>query len=98
MFVVLDTNHFNELREDSPAAKRLAARIEAHQADVFSCIVAAEESLQGWIAFVRKHKAGADQLDPYSRLHACIEALCKLTVLPFDHDASEVFHGLRAGH
>jgi predicted nucleic acid-binding protein len=84
MFVVLDTNHFQELRENSPAGQRLSRRIEEHKADVFSCIVAAEESLQGWLAFVRKRKSGLDQLDPYARLLQCIETLNKLTILPFD--------------
>jgi tRNA(fMet)-specific endonuclease VapC len=98
MFVVLDTNHFSELREPSAAAERLATRIEAHQADVFSCIVAAEESLQGRIAFVRRHKAGADQLDAYSRLQSCIETLGKLTILPFDREAADIFRSLLPLH
>jgi tRNA(fMet)-specific endonuclease VapC len=96
MFVVLDTNHFGELRENSAAAKRLAARIEARQADVFSCIVAAEESLQGWLALIRKHAAGANQLEAYARLHACLEALGKIAILPFDRGAANVFHRLQA--
>ena len=98
MFVVLDTNHFNELRENSAAAKRLAARIEERHADVFSCIVAAEESLHGWIAYVRKHKPGADQLYAYSRLQACLETLTELTIIPFDEDAVSIFNVLQQRH
>ena len=92
MFVVLDTNHFRELRENSAAGQRLQASIVSRDADCFACIVTAEESLSGWVAFIRKHKAGVDQLHGYERLHACIESLSKLTILPFDHESALLFH------
>lgn len=95
MVVVLDTNHFQELRENSIAGKRLAARIKQARASVFSCIVAAEESLQGWLAFIHSRKNGLDQLEPYARLHACIETLSNLTILPFDDAAAVTFHSLQ---
>jgi hypothetical protein len=50
MLVVLDTNHFRELREDTAAGKNLQRRIEERAADVFTCIVAVEETVQGWFA------------------------------------------------
>ncbi len=34
MFVVLDTNHFRELREDTAVGSNLQRRIHEHQADV----------------------------------------------------------------
>ena len=71
------------------------ARIQERQADVFCCIVAAEESLQGWLAFVRSRRNGLDQLDPYSRLLECIVTLNKFTILPFDREAAENFHRLQ---
>ncbi len=95
MFVVLDTNHFQELREDSIPGKRLVARLEEHNADVFCCIVAAEESLRGWLDFVRSRPIGMDQLEPYSRLLDCIVTLNKFTLLPFDGEAAAHFHRLR---
>ena len=98
MVVVLDTNHFQELREDSVAGRRLVARIKRTRAEVFSCIVSAEESLQGWLAFVRSRRNGMDQLEPYARLHACIETLSKLTILPFDDSAAVTFHRLQKQH
>ena len=42
MFVVLDTNHFRELRERSEVGLRLQSRIAANRADTFSCIATAE--------------------------------------------------------
>lgn len=98
MFVVLDTNHFRELRENSLGGQRLQSRIKASGADVFSCIVAAEESLGGWIALIRKHQAGLDQLRGYERLHACIHTLGKLTLLPFDREAALILHELAKAH
>lgn len=92
--VVLDTNHFSELLHSSELGRNLALRMEG--LDVFSCIVAAEESLQGWISYVAKHKAGDAQFYPYKRLQAAIEALNKFGMLPFDHDAIAVFHRLQA--
>src|SRR6266404_3143586 len=75
MLVVLDTNHFTELALGSELGRRLSERIEERGADPFSCIVAAEESLQGWIAFVRRHRPGTEQVDGYARLHSCLQAL-----------------------
>jgi len=94
MFVVLDTNHFRELRERSEVGLRLQSRIDANRAETFSCIVAAEESLNGWIGFLRRHRAGLDQLSGYERLHACLDSLHKLTILPFDREAALIFHSL----
>jgi len=95
MFVVLDTNHFTELALGSRLGERLNERIGARGADVFSRIVAAEESLQGWIAFIRKHVAGREQVQGYARLQSCLQALAKLTVLPFDREAADIFHDLQ---
>jgi len=98
MFAVLDTNHFREYSHASVSGGRLMAKIEAEKPDLFACIVAAEESLSGWIAFVRQHRAGIDQLKGYERLHACIETLGKLTLLPFDREAAMIFHELVQTH
>jgi tRNA(fMet)-specific endonuclease VapC len=98
MVVVLDTNHFTELVLGSNLGKRLSKRIEVEEADPFSCIVAAEESLQGWIAFVRRHQPGNEQVEGYSRLQSCLQALAKMTIFPFDREAAEVFHHLQALH
>ena len=94
MFVVLDTNHFRELRENSLVGQRLRDRITESAADVFISIVAAEESLHGRVIFIRRSRAGAAQVEGYARLHTCIEALHKLTILPFDHDAAAQFDAL----
>ncbi|MDB6139529.1 MAG: hypothetical protein JWO94_2601 [Verrucomicrobiaceae bacterium] len=94
MFAVLDTNHFREYTHGTTLGATLRARIIAEQPDLFTCIVAAEESLSGWIALVRKSRAGLAQLDGYQRLHACIDTLGKLSLLPFDQEAATIFQAL----
>ncbi len=54
MIVVLDTNHFTDFANASAPGHRLMARMDERNSDSFTCIVAAEESLQGWIAFTRR--------------------------------------------
>jgi tRNA(fMet)-specific endonuclease VapC len=95
MFVVLDTNHFTEFANATAPGKRLMARIRHRQAEAFSCIVAAEESLRGWLAFVRNRANGLDQLEPYTRLLDCIGTLNQFTILPFDREAAVTFHRLQ---
>src|SRR5580700_7239561 len=94
MIAVLDTNHFRELRENSTAGQRVQAQIEEKSARVFGCIVAAEESLQGRLAFIRSKRSGRDQVEGYRRLHATLDSLGRLTILLFDDDAASVFHEL----
>src|SRR6266852_1808136 len=49
MFVVLDTNHYDELANDSVFGRKAQRRIESHQADVFISVVSVQESVQvGW--------------------------------------------------
>ncbi len=98
MFVVLDTNHFRELTEDSAIGRNLARRIDENGADVFTCIVALEETLQGWFALLKHRKTGRDQLEVYARLQRDVEALGKLVILPFDEQAATVFHQLQPDH
>src|SRR5687767_7992087 len=98
MFVVLDTNHFRELQENSAAGKRLVERIELQRADLFTCIVTLEETVQGWLAALKRNPAGRDQVSVYARLQRDVTALTKLIILPFDAEAAEMFHRLRKSH
>ena len=95
MFVLLDTNHFRELREDTAAGRNLQRRLKEHETDVFTCIVAVEETIEGWFALIKRHAAGRDQITAYGRLHRSIAALIKLPILPFDDAAADAFHRLR---
>ena len=95
MFVVLDTNHFREMTEKTSVGKNLERRVDKHQADVFPCIVAVEETVQGWLAVINRCEAGRKQVAAYGWLHRSLEALIKLPILPFDDAAADAFHRLR---
>lgn len=95
MFVVLDTNHFTEFAAASVPGRRLFRRIEKHQVEVFTCIVAVEETTRGWLALLKRHHPGRDQLHAYGMFQRGMETLLKLTALPFDAEAAEGFHRLK---
>ena len=95
MFAVLDTNHFRELAENSGIAQRLKRRLGEQDAEVFTCIVAVEETIQGWLALLHRQRPGRTQLATYARLQLGLESLLKLPILPLDADAAEVFHRLQ---
>src|SRR5437867_4430226 len=102
MFVLLDTNHYNELTNDSSLGRKAQRRIEASAADVFISIVAVQEIVQGWLALINRQKSGRDQVHAYKRFQDSIETLNKLTILPFDEAAARLFeefrtHRLRIG-
>ena len=95
MMVVLDTNHFRELVEDGELGRRLLSRIDDSRADVFTCIVVAEEAIRGWFAVLNREKPGHEQLDAYFELKRSIDTLSNFDVLGFDRDAADVFAKLR---
>jgi tRNA(fMet)-specific endonuclease VapC len=96
MVVVLDTKHFREFCMGSRLGATLLSRIDSSQANLFTCIIVAEESLGGWIAQTRKH--GSEQINAYDRLHLCIDSLSNLAILPFDADAALIFQQLAQTH
>ncbi len=68
------------------------------RADVFTCIVAVEETVQGWLALLKRHAPGRAQMAIYARLQSSIEALLQLPILPFDSEAATAFERLRPKH
>jgi predicted nucleic acid-binding protein len=96
MFIVLDTNHYNELANDSPFGRNAQRRIEASGSDVFISIISVQEVVQGWLALVNRRKSARDQVHAYARFQHSIETLNKLTILPFDETAADLFDNLRA--
>ena len=95
MFVVLDTNHYNELANDSALGRNVQRRIESHQADVFISVVSVQESVQGWLVLINRKRPGREQVHAYARFQKCIEALTKLSILPFDESAARLFENLK---
>src|SRR5436309_15483930 len=67
MFVVLDTNHYDELANDSAFGRNARRRIESHLADVFISVVSVQESVQGWMALINRKRPGHEQVHAYAR-------------------------------
>jgi tRNA(fMet)-specific endonuclease VapC len=95
MFVVLDTNHYNELTNDSAIGRKAQTRIEAVGADVFISIISVQETIQGWLGLINRHRAGHDQVHAYARFQNSVETLTKLPILPFDEAAARTFENLK---
>jgi len=92
MFVVLDTNHYQELVYQTAAGLKLQDRIAKADADAFTTAVTAQEVVQGWIAAINRKTAGRDQVASYGLFIQALRALEKIIILPFDEAAAETFH------
>lgn len=95
MFAVLDTNHLREFVSASALGHRLRDRIREHSAEIFTCIVVIEESMQGWLSLLHRSEPGHDQVAIYEAMQSTLIGSMKLGVLPFDTDAATLFAGLR---
>ena len=69
MFVILDTNHFTELADASVLGRRLMRRLVKKQVEVFTCIIAVEETTRGWLALLGRYTPGRAQLKDFSPIH-----------------------------
>jgi tRNA(fMet)-specific endonuclease VapC len=92
VFVILDTNHYQELVYDTVPGRLLRSRIDAADADSFTTAITAQEIVQGWVARINRSPAGREQVNPYSLFVGALRSLEKITILPFDAEAAEVFH------
>jgi tRNA(fMet)-specific endonuclease VapC len=92
VFVILGTNHYQELVYETVPGQLLRSRIDAADADSFTTAVTAQEIVQGWIARINRSPAGHEQVHPYSLFVAALRSLEKITILPFDAEAAHVFH------
>jgi tRNA(fMet)-specific endonuclease VapC len=94
MFVILDTNHYQELVYKTEAGQRLQERIARSNADVFTTAVTAQEVLQGWISSINRKTAGRDQVNAYEMFIQALRALETIIILPFDEMAASAYHSL----
>ena len=92
MFVILDTNHFQELVLETVPGQQLLKRLTGADADAFTTVVTAQEVTQGWNSEINRRKAGRDQVAAYGQLVLALKALGHFTILPFDSEAADVFH------
>lgn len=95
MFAVIDTNHYVALIAGGPLSIAISRRASEMSADVFTTIITPQEITQGWLAAINREQAGRDQLFSYARFQHNLLAFSKLPILPFDHEAAEIFHRLK---
>jgi len=93
---VLDTNHFREYVRPNPAGELLRRRLQASEPNLFTTIVTAQESFQGWFNVINRQPAGRGQVHGYEVYQQTLEALAGLGLLAFDLDAALVFEELKA--
>ena len=96
MFVILDSNHYGEMVDETPRGKLLTNRLAARQAEVFTTIITIQEVVQGWLAEINRRKGGRDQLHPYAQFHRAVSLFAQISFLPFDEEAAEIFHRLQS--
>ena len=95
MFVVLDTNHFTYLVDETAAGRQLIARLQEVEAVAFTTIITCQEVCQGWCALVNRKPSGEAQVFGYRQFQHSLDMLHELVVLPFDEEAAKLFHELQ---
>lgn len=96
MLVVLDSNHYGEMVDQTALGKALAQRLEGERVDVFTSIITIQEATQGWLAEINRRKPGRDQLRAYAAFYGAVAAFSAISILPFDEEAADVFHRLQS--
>ena len=55
----------------------------------------AQEITQGWAAEINRKKPGRSQIYAYRQFHDAVDDFAEITILPFDEDAAEAYHGMQ---
>jgi len=98
MIYVLDTDILSLLAHaDSPHAPRIRRRIAEIPADdsIVTTVINYEEQIRGWMAALSAARSAQSEIRVYGRLLLHLAAYRRMSVLPFDHAASEIVKGLR---
>ena len=95
---VLDTDHLSLLeRVDNIDKQRLLNRLgKLREGEVATSIIAFEEQIRGWTAYLSKSRTMSQQVDAYRRLRLQLNNYCSIIVLDFDDRAAKVFHDLKS--
>jgi tRNA(fMet)-specific endonuclease VapC len=95
--IVLDTDHLSVLeRSDQPGSVALRARLaQVPPAEVVTTIISYEEQMRGWMAYLARTRAMAQQVEAYRRLLQHLDNYRRIPVLPFDEAAAIAFQQLR---
>lgn len=95
---ILDTDHVSLLeRVDNVDKQRLLNRLNRLAAgELATTIIAFEEQMRGWLAYLAKSRSMSQQVEAYRRLRRQLENYCSIIVLDFDDRAAAEFQRLKA--
>lgn len=90
--ILLDTDHVSLLRiPNSQRGNILAARLMQSGEMIGIPVVAAEETMRGWLAAVAKVRLAIRQVYAYRELGSMFTFFADFPILPFDEDAARRF-------
>jgi len=93
--LVLDTNHFRELSNQTSVGDKLRGRLAAANQPVVTSVVTAEESLRGWLAKLASFRDVTEQIIAYRKLGDAIQMLSDFTLLQWDAESAARFQAFR---
>lgn len=94
--ILLDTDHFSVFTgKRAQWHEHLNARMEAEADQIGFSIVAVEEVLRGWLAFIHRRREVHRQIDAYRRLEDLFNIVNSWTLVSFDVRAADRFTKLR---
>lgn len=93
--IVLDTDHVSVLRvPGSPRCRTLAGRLALVVGEIIGIpIVAAEETMRGWLSALAKERHATRQVYVYRELADMFTFFAGFTLIPFDASAAALFDG-----
>lgn len=94
--ILLDNDHFTVMaHEDYSQHRELAGRLLGQTDDVCLPVIAAEESLRGWLAQVQRAKRESQRIAAYDHLIELIGVLPLFRILRWDEAAAREMARLR---
>jgi tRNA(fMet)-specific endonuclease VapC len=94
--LVLDTDHVSILGVPSQFGAALLRRIDSSGQEVATTVITVEEQFRGWLAEIHRLRDPHRQIVAYERLQRRIDFFASWTVLPWDHEAANLFVQYRA--
>jgi len=95
VFAVLDTNHYVEWFEGTTLGSKIARRVIKAPTEMFTTVVTVQEIAQGWLAEINRRRSGPEQVNAYRQFQHSTVAFSKISILPFDSEAAQVFLSLQ---
>lgn len=95
--ILLDTDHVTVLRmPPTDRRTRLLARLSLAAGEPITIpVVAAEETMRGWLAAIAKERQARRQVGPYDELARLFDFFAEFEIAPFDERAADLFDQFR---